>query len=71
MEPGDRLLIFSDGVADGSRASYKILKELESHHQTMSPAEIIDLVKEMGSVSALIDDKVMLVVSYQPGSKKN
>jgi serine phosphatase RsbU (regulator of sigma subunit) len=71
MEPGDRLLIFSDGVADGARASYKILKELESRHHNMSPAEIIELVKEMGRVSALIDDKVMLVLSYQPGSKKN
>ena len=61
MAKGDRMLIFSDGVADGSRVLKKLCESLKNT-QSNSLGEVIRLVLDVGKSSAVEDDRTVVIV---------
>jgi serine phosphatase RsbU (regulator of sigma subunit) len=75
MHPGDKLVLFSDGLseaanADGEFFDKKALKEFLCAHAGIGCAELhsklVEAVEDFSEASEQEDDITMLVVEYQP-----
>ena len=75
MQPGDKLVLFSDGLseaanADGEFFDKKALKEFLCAHAGIGCAELhsklVEAVEDFSEASEQEDDITMLVVEYQP-----
>jgi hypothetical protein len=63
MGPGDRLVIFSDGVAEGPRAIKKIVEALTMSHG-LSMTELESKIMEIGRSSVVDDDRTIVVIEH-------
>ncbi|MCX6119653.1 MAG: PP2C family protein-serine/threonine phosphatase, partial [Proteobacteria bacterium] len=61
MKKGDRLIIFSDGVAEGPRALKKVSAAIQSNYDVSLP-NLAQIILETGKFSVIDDDRTLLII---------